>query len=90
MGNQSRPVTEPRNVWTRGLSMLAFAFGIGQMVLNAITLVQFLWLLFTKEPNQRLARFGSSLSIWFREVASFQSGATDEKPFPWRDWPQVG
>lgn len=83
------PAAEPRNVWMRGLIMLvfAFAFGIGQMVLNAVTLVQFLWLLITREPNERLARFGSSLSIWFSEVARFQTGATDDKPFPWRDWP---
>ncbi len=83
------PITEPRNIWMRGLFMLLFAilFGIGHIVLNAITIVQFLWLLVTREPNEYLARFGSSLSIWLADVAGFQTCATDEKPFPWRDWP---
>ena len=83
------PITEPRNIWMRGLFMLLFAilFGIGHMVLNAITVVQFLWLLITREPNPFLYRFGQSLATWFAEVARFQSCATADKPFPWRDWP---
>jgi len=81
--------TGSRDVWKRGLFMLLFAiaFGIGQIVLNAIAVVQFLWLLFTREPNRRLSQFGLSLSKWLAEVAQFQCCATEEKPFPWRDWP---
>jgi hypothetical protein len=79
---------ESRPVWKRGLIMLLFAiaFGIGQMVLNIITIVQFLWLLTQHERNEYLARSGASLANWFAEVARFQSGATEDKPFPWRPW----
>ena len=45
------------------------------------------WLLFTREPNSPLVRFGNSLVIWLADVARFQTCATDEKPFPWRPWP---
>jgi hypothetical protein len=78
-----------RDIWMRGLFMLlfAFAFWIGQVILNLIALVQFIWLLVTKEPNAFLLGFGSSLAAWFSEIARFQSCATDEKPFPWRSWP---
>jgi Domain of unknown function (DUF4389) len=83
---------EPRNVWKRGLLMLLFviAFGAAQMVLNTIAIVQFLWLLFTREPNNPLVRFGNSLAIWLADVARFQTCATDERPFPWRPWPKAG
>jgi Domain of unknown function (DUF4389) len=83
------PITGSKEIWKRGLFMLLFAiaFGIGHIVLNAITIVQFLWLLVTREPNEYLARFGSSLSIWLAGVAGFQSCATGEKPFPFRPWP---
>jgi Domain of unknown function (DUF4389) len=83
------PNTGSKEIWKRGLFMLLFAiaFGIGHIVLNAITIVQFLWLLVTREPNEYLARFGSSLSIWLADVAGFQSCATGEKPFPFRPWP---
>jgi hypothetical protein len=90
MTNQTPvPITDSKDVWKRGLFMLLFAiaFGIGQAVLNAIAIVQFLWLRFTREPNSPLARFGSSLSVWLGDVARFQTCAADEKPFPWRPWP---
>lgn len=90
MANQTPvPTADAKDVWKRGLLMLLFAiaFGIGHFVLNAITIVQFLWLLVTREPNEYLARFGSSLSIWLADIAGFQTCATDEKPFPFRLWP---
>jgi hypothetical protein len=66
MANQTPvPITDSKDVWKRGLFMLLFAiaFGIGQAVLNAIAIVQFLWLLFTREPKSPLVRFGNSLSV---------------------------
>ena len=80
---------EPRPVWKRGLLMLLFviAFGLAQMLLNALAIVQFVWLLVKREPNQPVAGFGMSLSKWLADVAQFLTCATDEKPFPWRPWP---
>ncbi len=82
---------EPQNVWKRGLLMLLFviAFGLAQMLLNALAIVQFVWLLVKREPNQPVAGFGMSLSKWLADVAQFLTCATDEKPFPWRPWPQA-
>jgi Domain of unknown function (DUF4389) len=79
-------------VWKRGLVMLLFAiaFGIAQVVLNAIAIVQFLWLLLAGEPNQFLGRFGRSFSVWLAETARFMTCASDDKPFPWRQWPDAG
>lgn len=78
-----------RAVWMRGLFMLLFmvGFGVGQSLLYLLAVVQFLWLLFAREPNQFLVRFGSSLSTWLSEVGRFLSCANDDKPFPWRPWP---
>ena len=83
---------EPRPVWKRGLLMLLFviAFGLAQMLLNALAIVQFVWLLVKREPNQPVAGFGMSLSKWLADVAQFLTCATDERPFPWRPWPQAG
>lgn len=85
---QARPAVA-REVWMRGLFMLLFAiaFSIGQMILNAIAVVQFIWLIATHERNAFLAGFGASLSNWFAEVSRFQTCAGDDKPFPWRPWP---
>jgi Domain of unknown function (DUF4389) len=77
-----------RDIWMRGLFMLLFMLGftLGQWLLNLLAIVQFLWLLFAREPNQFIAGFGNSLAIWLAEVARFLTCATDEKPFPWRPW----
>jgi hypothetical protein len=70
--------------------LLAVAFSIAQFVLSLLAVVQFLWLLFANEPNQPLLRFGRSLSTWFADTARFLSCVSEEKPFPWRDWPDAG
>jgi len=77
------------DVWLRGLLMLLFmiAFGLGVWVLNFLAIVQFLWLLFAREPNQLVASFGNSLSTWLAQIGRFLVCVTDEKPFPWRPWP---
>ena len=87
---EDKPSTS--DVWMRGLFMLVFMIGftVGQWLLNLLAVVQFLWLLFAREPNEFLARFGNSLSIWLAEIGRFLSCASDEKPFPWRSWPTAG
>lgn len=83
------PKPSRADVWMRGLFMLLFMIGfwVGQSLLNLLAFVQFLWLVFTRERNQFLGSFGSSLSTWLSQVGRFLSCATDEKPFPWRPWP---
>jgi hypothetical protein len=79
-----------QDVLKRGLFMLLFAiaFSIAQVVLNVVAVVQFLWLLATSRPNRFVLRFGTSLSVWLADIARFQCCASDDKPFPWKDWPQ--
>ena len=84
-----KPTPSTQDVWMRGLFMLLFmiAFSAGVWLLNLLAIVQFLWLLFAREPNQPIARFGNSLSIWLAEVGAFLVCAKDSRPFPWRPWP---
>ncbi|WP_083555555.1 DUF4389 domain-containing protein [Hyphomicrobium sp. NDB2Meth4] len=76
-------------VWMRGLYMLllALAFGIAQTLLCVTAIAQFLWLLFSGEPNRQLVKFGSSLAKWVADTAKFLTFVSDEKPFPWAAWP---
>jgi len=80
----------PENIWMRGLWMLLFVllFSLAETILAVIALVQFLWMLFAKEKNQLLLSFDQDLGLWMRHVADFQTGNSDEKPFPWRPWGQ--
>lgn len=80
-----------RPIWIRGAFMLffLFAFGVGQTLLAATAVIQFLSLLITREPNTFLANFGRSLGEWLAQTARFQSCASDERPFPWAGWPKA-
>ncbi len=78
----------PKGIWMRGLLMLVLAamFALAETVLAVLALVQFLWMLFTKEKNSLLVDFGVDLGEWMAATARFQSGATEDKPFPWGKW----
>lgn len=82
------PVEDEPNVWLRGLWMvvLAVLFGVGEFILAIAAVLQFLWLLFGKEKNNPIADFGKDLADWLARVALFQTGATEERPFPFRKW----
>ena len=83
--------TARADVWKRGLVMLAFIIllGIGQGLMQLLAVVQFLWLLFNNQPNQFLVGFGSSLAEWLAQTGRFLCCATQEKPFPWKPWPNT-
>ncbi len=76
------------SVWMRGLFMVIFAvfFGLSETLLLFLAVVQFFWMLFKREKNAAIAAFGTDLGKWLAEVAAFQTGATDDKPFPWGKW----
>lgn len=88
--NQKEDRSSTKTIWLRGLFMLLFmiAFGVGEVVLTLIAIVQFLWLLIKREPNSFLVDFAASLSRWFSETILFICCASDEKPFPWKEWPR--
>ena len=87
--DRAGPVDTP-NIWLHGLSVLVImaCIGLAQSVLYAVAIVQFLWMLITRERNGFLVDFGRSLGLWLAEAAWFLSGDTDEKPFPWKAWPK--
>lgn len=60
-------------------------FAIAETLLWAVTLAQMLWLLIYGQPNDHVAEFGARLGVWMKRVVLYQSGTTDEKPFPWRE-----
>ena len=74
--------------WKRGLTMLAFLvmIWVGQWLLGLATVIQFLWMAVTGERNRQIATFGEGLGDWLNRAARFQTGATEDKPFPWRRW----
>lgn len=81
----------PPNLWLHGLFMLIFVVlvQLAQTILGLCAVFQFCWMLFAKERNARVARFGAGLAHWLAVTARFVTGGSDERPFPWSAWESV-
>jgi len=80
------------NTWGRALFMILFGiiYSVAEVVLVAVIVIQFFFVLFTSEKNERLLRFGKELSTFIYQVFLFLTFNTEEKPFPFTDWPKEG
>jgi uncharacterized protein DUF4389 len=76
-------------VWLRGLWMLVLALllSVARFVTLVAALIQFGWMLFAGEKNDNISAFGISLARWMARTVLFLTGASDDKPYPWRKWP---
>ena len=78
-----------RQVWQRGGYILIFAlfYGLSKIFVSAIVIFQFASLLITRGSNARLADFSQSLAIYIYRLLQYMMCNSDEKPFPFSDWP---
>ncbi len=79
-----------RSTWIRLLFMLIVIalLAVSRLVVFPVVALQFLWVLFTAEANERLTAFGHSLALYTCEIIDYLTYNTDDKPFPFdNDWP---
>lgn len=78
--------------WFRLVYMLLFAFALqlASLVMWGVVVIQFLFALITGNDNEALRKFGCSLSQFIYQALKFLTYNTEEKPFPFADWPEEG
>jgi hypothetical protein len=78
-----------RDLWMRALFMILFviAYSIAEILITVTVIVQFLIILFTGSANELLIRFGNNLSTYVYQIIRFETFNTEERPFPFMDWP---
>lgn len=77
--------------WLRGIFMLIFfavAYYFIILLIAATALFQFGSVLFTGQLNVWLLGFGRSLSLYSQQIVSFLTYNTEQKPFPFGEWPR--
>ena len=76
--------------WLRLVFMLLYAavLQVASIVMWVVVAVQFLFSLITGEDSLPLRRFGDSLSTYIYDVLKFLCYSSEEKPFPFADWPE--
>ncbi len=78
-----------RSTWLRLLFMILFIalWTISRVVVLAVVVLQFFWVLFSGETNARLGAFGQSLATYSYQIVMYLTFNTEEQPFPFSDWP---
>ncbi|MCK9502983.1 MAG: DUF4389 domain-containing protein [Porticoccaceae bacterium] len=84
-------LTNP-DLWIRLVYMLVFWLlsWVARAAIAVIALIQFVLVLVNGEGNGGLRNGGRSIAVWIQQNFLFLSFASDEKPFPFQDWPQCG
>lgn len=80
-----------KGTWIRGIFMLLFFIVIYyfiSLLIAAVALFQFGSLLFTGRLNLLLLNFGRSLSVYLQQIVSFLTYNSEQKPFPFTEWPR--
>jgi len=78
-----------KSTWLRLLFMILFIalWSISRIVVLAVVVLQFFWVLLTGTTNTRLTVFGMSLATYSFQIITFLTYNTEEHPFPFSDWP---
>ncbi len=77
------------STWLRLLFMILFLalWSISRVVVFAVIVLQFFWVLFAGETNSRLGALGQSLATYSYQIVLYLTFNTEEHPFPFSDWP---
>ncbi len=72
------------------LILFYLIYRITDIVLLLVLLVQTILNIFSGGPSESIKEFGKSLGIYLQQISEFLSYASEEKPFPFSDWPELG
>lgn len=77
--------------WIRLLYMIVFLMllAVARMVIWVVAILQFILVLVTGEDNANLRSLGQGVSKWAYQAFLFLTFNSDEKPFPFSDWPEI-
>lgn len=77
------------STWKRGGVILIFVLIsiVLRLVIGITVLMQFGFLLLTGQLNEHLLDFGQKLSTYTYQVVRYLTFNSDEKPFPFGEWP---
>ena len=87
--NESPNQTQRESIILRVLWMLVFlvVWQLAELLLGGLVLVQLIYRLIYGAPSASLMNFGDSLSQFLAQIGRFGSIHSDQKPWPFADWP---
>ena len=80
-----------KTIWMRLFFMLVITllYSVSRIVVGAVVVMQFFWVLISGETNQKLKSFGQALATYTMQIIQYLTFNTEERPFPFdADWPE--
>ncbi|AVH37820.1 DUF4389 domain-containing protein [Pseudomonas monteilii] len=87
--NDTPERAQRESIILRVLWMLVFlvVWQLAELLLGGLVLVQLIYRLVYGAPSASLMNFGDSLSQFLAQIGRFGSFHSDQKPWPFSDWP---
>lgn len=87
--NDTPERAQRESIILRVLWMLVFlvVWQLAELLLGGLVLVQLIYRLVYGAPSASLMNFGDSLSQYLAQIGRFGSFHSDQKPWPFADWP---
>ena len=87
--SESPNQAQRESIILRVLWMLLFllVWQVAQTLLGALVLLQLIYRLVYGAPNASMMNFGDSLSQFLAQIGRFGTFHTEQKPWPFADWP---
>ncbi|ODS23470.1 hypothetical protein AB835_08800 [Candidatus Endobugula sertula] len=75
----------------RFVFMVLFAIiaSVASYIISLLVVIQCVFVLVTGVANDRLQAFGRSMSQYIFQIVNFLTYNSEDKPFPFADWPSV-
>lgn len=73
-----------RVLWT---ALFVLVWRLAELLLLAVVVVQLIYRLFQGRPHVDVMNFGDSLSQYLAQIGRYGCFHSDEKPWPFADWP---
>lgn len=92
MSDDYKENIKQHSTWMRGLNIVLFTiiYSVTEIVIALVVVFQFLSVLLTREANVKLLDLGKNLSVYVYQILSYVTFNTDERPFPFADFPVDG
>lgn len=91
MNSELKQNLKRSDTWLRVLYVILFAviYMVAEVVLVAVVIVQFGFVLVSGKRNPNLLQFGGRLSRYMYDVLLYFTFRSDDRPFPFDDWPKA-
>ncbi|EOU3040412.1 DUF4389 domain-containing protein [Pseudomonas aeruginosa] len=83
---QARESIAIRILW---MLLFVLVWQVAELLLGAVVVIQLVYRLIYGAPNGSLMAFGDRLSQYLAQIGRFGTFHSDEKPWPFADWPSA-